>query len=435
MARRIAWLGTDRQSNAGYQLAPGVDDHPSFPDAQPKWTSATDRAPWPDRVRPVTATASDGRAFCLATNTDWDAVDVNIDDDPTPVRLVPGLLIRRQFKRLTVSPPGEILQIPTRQYSGANLLDVNTRPVPRLPANIGLVARNDDVTIQVKATGGAVVSFKVWNGSAWVAGPAGLTALGDTADICTIFQGGIGPTNYRPADISPDGIWSMADLFRLGACDGGVPATLQIRGRQYPANRHYDGSIATPPLGSGIKASQFAFDANGNPGDATNPSVALYPTSDQTAISPYWFGRCGLEIWDQEEAPCDYRPRLDAERRIVLDAILSMSSSTPGQPSTPILAFPGFNVDTVQFQARVRADSPASVTAGIAQGTAYDPIDQPFPVFSSPIDLAAAGAGLSPQAQLQCASWVQLLVGSELPGGGTIAVGSEIIIRRKFIGG
>jgi hypothetical protein len=348
--------------------------------------------------------------------------------------------MRRPFKRLTVRPPGEILQLPTRLYSGANLLDVNTKPSPRLPANTGLVLKNDDSTVQVKATGGATVTFKVWNGSAWVAGPAGLTGVGDAADVCTLAYAAVGPTAYRPADISPDGIWSIADLILLGACDGGSPATQQVRGKQLPANRRYDG---TPKAYSAIfgsqpilKASQFSFDANGNPGDATNPTTSAYPTSDPTAISFYWFGRCGLEIWDQEDAPCDYRPRLDPERRIVVDAMVNIAqSATAGQPNTPIVAFPAFNVDLVQYLAKVRADSPATVSAGFAQGTAYDVISKPFPVFCSPIDTATAGTGLGPQAQLQCASWVQLVIGSDAPGGGNIAAGSEIIIRRKFTGG
>jgi hypothetical protein len=416
MARKTIWFG-DRQANGAEAQKFGVK-HAVWPDIDTKFAAVDDPITGKRYDRPIEV----ARLFALhlAPDTDHDVVRVFVGDgDKEGELLGPGMLLR---------------------YDGQESVSVHVRPAVPYPSTRLLASRANEFAgrklgfpvgqswelvlsggfVRLKNTGDEAAELFVWDGDVWASAgfiPAGTVAGAGNVNVPKPDYGG---HNARFVDYSLDKIVNLGDLVRAGAL-------------------LYAGAIyGLPGAGQPLIDSAFDLDSNGNPGTPVVGSEAL--TSDeyvspiaQAAIDARWDGRCGIVVWDGEEPPCDFRPRLLPERVIVLGAIEADAEDDAGTPGDTILVVPAMNVASAQLTFRhggTGEDSPLDVALG--SPLADERLDGAA-LTTTDVETVAVGEGGAVSILENIHGLISIVAGGN-GGVGKLAAGATLTLRRAFIG-
>lgn len=391
MARRTVYLGsnvTTRVDTRGGSMVP---------------------ASWPDLD--VNGNLADAgiqqlqgaRAIALAYDTDWDLVRVYLAGVVAPVLLGPGRILElpggqrvQRIEPVTACPS-------TRLYDASQTRN-GVGPSKATAQKWQVVG---DVNIQ-NVTAGPLTIYK-WQNPGWDAGTA--IAAGANAP-CFVAQNAAN----RPADYSPDKLWSFADYLE---------AQLLVSG----AGLTYNGQAFV---------SQLLMDMHGNIGDPTLPTTLLYGRYwaagqlSQGALSPLFYGRLAIDVFDDDCYPRD-AGRLAPARMMTLAAIAVAHGAAA--PDTAILTVPIINAEGVEVL--LKNTGANNLFAQLVSPHADDLITSaagvPYTDATSGLAFATvpAGAELSLVMATPRHPFVKLVVGADV-GGTTIGADSLITVKRAL---
>ena len=352
-----------------------------------------------------------GKSFCLSPLTDWDFLSIYIDGDPEPVYLRPGMLYNhnKTFASLRCELP---MPAPATRLTNARGEDFPLGPPPnwRLVNRVIIDGAIDDyITAEV----GSI--YYTWDGAKW-----NQQVVPNVANYYLTTAEYAGTVSVRPADASPDGVWSFADYLASGA--------------MHLVNPYGGLGDVTVDLGAytgNLFVSKYANDSNGNPGDATNPTVIPYISSFNVPVSPYWCGVAAIEVFDS--CPCDYRPILPATRQVKIIGVAPPQSPAPGTPDFSVVTVPSYNIDRAQFTFKCDPAAPAALWASLGTPLPGDLLSAVADVDSTPA-MAAIG-GTSAVAILEnVGSLIQIQLGSNNAGLASKLAYGQLVLTRKHCG-
>lgn len=355
------------------------------------------------------------RGIALAYDTDWDFVRIRNGSSGDAQLLGP--------RRVLHYAPGEFdgqlkvesaFAVPsTRLYNAQLLAKYQGQKPDAAPAGRWVIQAADQF---FKTLDGSLPLY-YWSQGAWRQRPVGNDGPDITAPGAVEDSGMKANANdnviTRPADVSPDGVWSFADYMEAGFViyDSGATAA----GVAY--------------------ISGTALDSRGQPGSnglATTITYALGSNrfSDMPSL---FYGKLSLELWTDEDCPPHgYLPRLAPVRYVSLAAIAHAGGAAA--PDTPIVTVPAANVERAQWLGR--NTGAGNVFAQLVQPRAEDWIDQVNgvadidPASGNPFATIANAADGAVYLEEPAGPYVKLVIGAD-GGGATVAARSVLSLVRR----
>ncbi len=345
----------------------------------------------------ATLTAYGLRAINLAPDTDWDLVECRFDNEAEWRTLGPGAVLRpEKGEARTVQFRPAIPPLATRLYDATykrNTRDPltlpNTPPYARFATVGGAIGNwainldggSGNYTKIVNVAGGGM--YYKWSGSTWVR----KADLGNNGVLAVTLNGQQAPLTVtdRPADFSPDGKWSFADYLAAGQMPYYVLDSTKVMAGYLGFATTYGGMGAY--LQASLQVSAAPYDNHGI--QYVDGFPQIIPTSGGGtlfysrmradgnyqawgALSTFWQGSLGVELWIEEDPPIGFRPSLAPARVMTLPCfqVPTVSASPAGWPSTqpyalqPMITVPAINVERAQWTIK-------TLTGAVAPGGVY----------------------------------------------------------------
>lgn len=397
MGRKLLWLGSGIEGAAVDVITPSA---PSWPDIDVRGLAQDIVSP--DKLAGV-------KALALSPWSDWDAVIVKYKSGQQEL-LTPGrvLVLPASESIADFLPPTPMA--PTRPYDAT--LQRSKRPDPSTLAGKWFVFT--DGTYQIAPTGpaGGTRPLYQWDGSEW-------TFYNNMANGAVPFLPGslsLALTNSvqpRATDWSPDGVWSFADYAENGWLDGN-----------------------NDPLNGLAYVSYYALGNLGTPGDPVNYSTAQHFAFRWAGLTPKFFGRLALDLFDGECV--DWAPRMPPQRQLCFSQLNVTQLTVNADPLLPqqvVVTVPAFNVRGVEFLFHNGSAHPVYVSL-VSPSTAI-PYAQPDGVTvlagSPPVSYATVPAGEDGSVVLDDVRhpFVKLVIGAGQQNGAFITAGALLTLTRR----